>query len=270
MISSQKSTKSAHLRERGVFWRLCIATIMVLTNLLPFSGVLAASTQAPLAQTTLLKLNVVSARTEGRHPGGAVAKGEPVTDFKYIINIDNTGTTEQRNANPGSGCSPSDAGYPDSCHWVSVAGAKGYSPVYAQGDQDDFAGAGLNLPNGRYLISVLADGFKLDGAHFSVPFTTADPVKVELQPFPLPDATLRAFVFQDEAIPNGAPDVPVEEGLAGFSGHLAHYLGEVTTDIYGNPLCTRYVGEDPTTFNIPTSALDSDLLPVPIDGTGGQ
>ena len=36
---------------------------------------------------------------------------------------------------------------------------------------------------------------------------------------------------------NGAPDVPAEHGLAGFQGHIADSLGEVTTDVYGAPLC---------------------------------
>ena len=36
---------------------------------------------------------------------------------------------------------------------------------------------------------------------------------------------------------NGAPDLPAEHGLAGFQGHIADYLGEVTTDVYGAPLC---------------------------------
>ncbi len=71
----------------------------------------------------------------------------------------------------------------------------------------------------------------------------ADPVVVEVQPNPLPDATLRAQVYQDEATTNGAIDNS-EDGLAGFQGHINDTLGEVTTDVYGNPLCTTYVGEN--------------------------
>ncbi|MEJ2748506.1 MAG: SdrD B-like domain-containing protein, partial [Anaerolineae bacterium] len=94
-------------------------------------------------------------------------------------------------------------------------------------------------------------------------------VTVELQPTPLPDATVRAFVFEDISPTNGAPDVPVEHGLEGFVGHLADYLGEVTTDVYGNPFCTTYVGEDPVTHEIPLSALDADMLPI-VDQIGGN
>ncbi|HMN26780.1 MAG TPA: hypothetical protein PKE45_01405, partial [Caldilineaceae bacterium] len=270
MISSKHSTKGTLRRKRIGHFSLVLALLLSslgqLTSLF-MPPVQAAPATAALAATNRLTLNVVSARTEPRAFGGAgVVQGDPITEYKYIINIDNAGTTGQRNANPGSGCSPADAGYPASCDWTSIAGVPGSSPVYTQGDQSDFA-AGFDLPDGRYLISVLADGYKLDGAHFTVPLD--GPVTVELQPHPLPDATIRAFIFEDNAVTNGAPDVPVEHGLAGFSGHISDYLGEVTTDIYGNPLCTRYVGEDPVTFEIPSSALDADMLPV-VATVGGQ
>ncbi len=142
------------------------------------------------------------------------------------------------------------------------------SPIYTQGDQGDFVG-GVTLPNGRYLISVLADGYKIDGAHFTVPLPDPGLVTVELQPNPLPDSTLRGQVFSDTAPTNGTQD-PGEPGLAGFVGHIADTLGEVQTDVYGNPLCTRYEGEDPDTHVIPFASLDADMLPVPIDGTGGS
>ena len=71
-----------------------------------------------------------------------------------------------------------------------------------------------------------------------------------MQPDPLPDSTLRAQVFLDEASTNGAIDNG-EPGLAGFQGHINDTLGEVTTDVYGNPLCTVYAGEDPDTHVIP-------------------
>jgi uncharacterized repeat protein (TIGR01451 family) len=251
------------LRRLGRFF---LALSMLVTALAPLAPTLAppalaGPADAPLAQTNTLQLSVISARTESRAFGSTgVVKGDAVTQYKYIINIDNTGTTEQRS--PSNGCSPDSPGYPGSCNWVSIAGAASNSPIYAQGNQDDFANGGLNLPDGRYLISVLADGYKLDGAHFTVPLADPGLVTVELQPFPLPDATIRAFVFEDISPTNSAPDVPAEQGLAGFTGHIVDYLGEVTTDIYGNPLCTLYEGEDPVTHVIPPQFLDADQLPV--------
>jgi len=189
------------------------------------------------AQTNDLTLSVVSARTE---PAVPVSIGDPVGDYEYIINIDDTGTTGQRS--PADACNPGAAGYPDSCNWTSIAGVpSGSSPIYTQGNQDDFAlGAPLNLPNGDYLISVLAGGYKLGGKHFTVPLADPGLVTVELQPSPLPAGTIQASVFEDISPVNGAPDLPAEHGLAGFEAHIADYGGEVTTDIFGNPLGAEY------------------------------
>jgi hypothetical protein len=234
----------------------------------------ASTTATPLAApTNTIQLSVVSARTELRAFGGAgVLQGATISTYKYIINIDNTGTTDQRvdaAGQPDPACTPSDPGYPGSCHWVSIAGAASSSPIYTQGDQADFA-SGMTLPDGKYLISVIADGYKLDGEHFTVPMEAPGLVTVQLQPFPLPDATVRAWVFEDISPTNSGPDAPAEHGLGGFQGHIADYIGEVTTDVYGNPLCTRYEGEDPATFVIPFASLDANMLPVPIAGTGGK
>ena len=236
-------------------WRVLLLAALLITNLpalaLPVS-----------AATNTLTLNVVSA-----------TNGAAITTYKYIVNIDNTGTTTQRlSATDGSlpyECTPADPTYPANCKWVSIAGAAGSSPIFTQGDQGDF-GPGITLPDGRYLVSVLADGFKLDGAHFTMPLADPGTVTVKMQPQPLPEATIRAFVFEDISPTNSAPDAPAEHGLAGFVGHIADYIDVVTTDVYGNPLCTRYEGENPETFAIPASSLDPEGLPIPIPGTGGQ
>ncbi|HRW07319.1 MAG TPA: hypothetical protein P5121_19580, partial [Caldilineaceae bacterium] len=259
-------------RPFGWHWRWLTTLALLLVQLPAMAAAVQAAPDqapgaAPLAQSTTLTLNVISARTE---PRAGVVQGDAITSFKYIINVDNTGTTTQRpnstTGAPPAECTPAFSGYPASCDWVSIAGTASNSPIYTQGDQSDFPLT--NLPAGRYLISVLADGYKLDGAHFTVPLN--GPLTVELQPFPLPDATIRAFVFEDISPTNGAPDVPAEHGLAGFVGHIADYIGEVTTDIYGNPLCTLYQGEDPVTHVIPPGSLDADMLPIPIAGTGGE
>lgn len=211
-------------RFRHQFWHRVNMTVTILAMLFGSQGVNVVSVQASpvlAAPTNHLMVNVVSA-----------SDLSTVADFKYIINIDNTGTTSQRS--PADGCNPLSAGYPDSCKWVSVAGAAGHSPIFTQGDQSDF-GAGIDLPDGRYLISVLADGFKIDGAHFTMPVDGS--VTVKLQPYDLPDATIQAAVFEDVAPTNSAPDVPAERGLAGFVGHIKDYIDEVTTDLYGAPLC---------------------------------
>ncbi len=225
---------------------------------------------ADAAPSNTLTVQAISARTEPRAFGGTgVTAGDPITEFEFLINADNTGDTSQRDAT--GVCSPSyvppsgQPGYPESCPWTSINAADDASPIVAQGDQSALAG-GLNLPDGRYLISMRADGYKLGGAHFTMPFD--GDVVVELQPQPLPDSTVRGQVFQDMAPTNGAydnGDLPLE----GWMGHLNDLLGEVTTDVYGNPLCTTYVGEDPVSHMIPASALDADMLPV-VDVKGGE
>jgi SdrD B-like domain/IPT/TIG domain len=186
---------------------------------------------------------------------------EAITDFRFLINVDNTGSTDL--TTPTGVCSPQNAGYPDSCPWPSIGDIGGdteASPIYTHGDQTDIA-AGIDLPDGKYLISVLADGYKIDGQHFSVPFDDAAGVTVQMAPDPLPDSTVRATVYADMNPTNGVQDVG-DAPLVGWEGHVNDTLGEISTDVYGNPLCTTYVGENPDTHVIPASALDADGVPV--------
>ncbi|MEP6894519.1 MAG: SdrD B-like domain-containing protein, partial [Chloroflexota bacterium] len=220
-------------------WIVSVITVLVMSigSFAPFASTtaLAENAEAPLAATTnTMTLSVISAADSATY---SIVKGDAIISYKYMINIDNTGTTEQRSPAPGTGCSPQDAGYPDTCNWVSIAGMRSSAPIYTSGDQTDFASGGLTLPDGKYLISVLADNYKIDGAHFTVPFTDSGLVTVQMQPYDLPDATLQAAVFEDNAPTNSAPDVPAERGLAGFVGHIKDYIDEVTTDVYGAPLC---------------------------------
>ncbi|PKW26218.1 IPT/TIG domain-containing protein [Phycicoccus duodecadis] len=221
-------------------------------------------------------MKVESARTEAHHPGGAVSKGDAVTTYRYMINVDNSGGSSPAGGpQPGSGCNADDVNYLTECPWASIQEHPGAAPIVRQGTEADFAdGAkGLTLPEGKYLITVLADDYKIDGEHFSVPMEASSAVggmglvTVGVQPDPLPDSTLRAQVYRDEASTNGAIDNG-EQGLAGFQGHINDTLGEVTTDVYGNPLCTRYVNEDPTTYEIPwepvggVDSRDAEGLPI--------
>lgn len=169
---------------------------------------------------------MVSARTEPNAPGGPVAQGDPITTYKFLINVDNTGDpTQPREA----GCSPADPGYPDSCDWPSIRQVPAAAPIFTQGNQTILnKTTGIDMPPGKYLISALADGYKIGGAHFSVPLPDPGLVVAELQPHPLPPAT------------NGQFDAPAEQGLAGFTVLINDILGQVSTDVFGNPLCTQY------------------------------
>jgi uncharacterized repeat protein (TIGR01451 family) len=246
------------MRNRNFIVILTVLAIIAapVTTVFPASVALAA----PAAATTnTILLNVVSAGNAGGH-----SLGEVIPQYKYIINEDVTGNPNDSEANCRPATNPSLAG----CEWPSIHKMQGDAPIVTQGDQNDFNGvlhSGFDLPNGKYLISVVADGYKIGGQHFSVPLDAANnTIKVELEPNPLPTTTYRAMVFNDNASPNGAMDVPGEVGLNGFEGVINDVLGQISVDWFGNPLCTEY--ERDGSGNI---IFDGDGAPIPIDGTGG-
>ena len=161
--------------------------------------------------------------------------------------------------------------YPHQCQWPAIHSTKGgtSAEVVAQGDATTLSESiGIDTtnwpandhnPNRSYMISVMADGyavpgcavtptvtchvdgFKIDGAWFSLPLPdngAAANVTVAMQPYPLPLTTVRMQVWNDLQT-NGAYDTG-EPVLAGFEGHIDDVLAPVTTDWYGNPICTTY------------------------------
>jgi hypothetical protein len=227
--------------------------------LIPFTTAVPALAGPEAAPTTNhLTLTVVDA-----------SNSSVVSEFKYLINMDNTGNPFQPRE---AGCSPEDPGYPDSCDWPSIRAVPGSAPIYTQGNQDDFNGNilnGVDLPDGKYLVSVLANGYKMGGIHFTVPLQDTGEITVALQPNPLPSATMRIKVFEDNASVNGQFDTD-EHGLEGFHVIINDILGQVSTDVFGNPLCTTYdAGGNPTGINLygcTTSDANGDLA-IPNLGT---
>jgi hypothetical protein len=166
------------------------------------AAVPAASPPAPGAIT----LHVQAARSVNSGPG-FIHKGDAVTTYKWLINVDDTGdpgtaanplTTSCLPATAGVGVGSTDPNYADTCPWPSVRNTSGQAPIVAQGTESDLSDAKplTSLPGGKYLISVTADGFKIAGAHFRVD-GGSQPVVVELDPTPLPLTTLRIAVFHD-------------------------------------------------------------------------
>jgi hypothetical protein len=137
-LQQKKSILSKHPKR----WLQLFSVWMILSIAIPwqvFAGVplvQAKPDAAPLALTSTITLSVISARDEPKFNGGAgVTKGTVITAYKFIINIDNTGTTEQRAPSPD--CTPENSLYPGSCNWVSIAGAATSSPIYTQGSEAD-------------------------------------------------------------------------------------------------------------------------------------
>jgi hypothetical protein len=157
------------------------------------------------------------------------ATGDPIDDFRYIINED----IAHDNA--------------------SIVPPESYSPLVATGDNTNPT---VTLPTGKYLVTVLAghlpdplgDGFtspyKMWGQHFTIDGDS--PIEmdvfVDMVPNPLPLATLRVRAFHDNQVVNGEEDLPVESGVEGFHVVIGDPVGEVTVDFFGNPICTEYDG----------------------------
>ena len=205
---------------------------------------------APLAPGSIT-LHVQSARSVNP-AAGFVHKGDPITAFKWLVNLDDTGdpgtATDQGTAaclpaTAVGGSSISNPDYADTCQWPSVRKTAGAAPIIAQGDENDFsAGKVLDgLQPGKYLVSVTSDGFKIDGQHFTVGAGQTTPVTVQMNPTPLPLTTLRIEVFNDNTPVDATYEVNAEKGLSGFTAHLADVFGAVSVDYYGNALCTKYM-----------------------------
>jgi hypothetical protein len=271
----------------------------------------------PVTTTSNLKLDVVSARDStlrpprgtdpcapfrGMHlltPGTPAGCGSPQAPFtyKWIINADNTGDPHQTSSstavdptdtvNDGSDvCHPltatnpdGDPAFPANCTWASIHPVLA-SPVVTQGDSSEWnlSQTIANLPNGKYLVSVSADGFEIGGAHFTVPMKIADPgtpnptgtITVGLNPYPIPLGTIQVKVFEDAAPVDGTFDATTEHGLAGWNATVNDILGQVSTDWYVNPICTEYQRTVPAGLDgSPPSPTMSPTEAIAYYGTGG-
>ena len=103
-------------------------------------------------------------------------------------------------------------------------------------------------PQKRYYVSIAAEGFQMGGAPvvFSSDGASAS-ATVYVNQYPVPTAQVSVFAFNDNSPINGAPDLPQETGLAGFTvqlfeagGTYGQSGGAVTQDGFGNPLGTTY------------------------------
>ncbi|GAA1824319.1 hypothetical protein HC028_24725 [Planosporangium flavigriseum] len=222
------------------------------TGLLGLAGftVVTALPEVAVAATTpgSITLRVESARTVG--PAPEIQKGDKVAHYKWLITSDDVGNPHDALANclpPSSGVAGTTADFADKCQWPSVRATPGAVPIVAQGDETKLdEGVQLNgLEPGKYLISVTADGYKIDGQHFTVVSDQSKRVRVTMQPYPLPLGTVRLQVFNDTNPVDGTYEVDAEKGLPGFTAYLADVFGQVSVDYYGNPLCTQYVHTAP-------------------------
>ena len=283
--SGRSSLAVTGLPVRPLAW-LVVPFVALVSVVLP-----AAMGAAPARAATpgSITLTVASARTNAdtnQNPDNLpiVHKGDPVATYKWLVTVDDVGNAESKtdaalNAclpygksgtvpgdlapqaayNPGDG-TKAGASAPGACQWPSTRTTPGAVDVVASGDQTDLNGTkSLDLPAGKYLISVTADNFKIDGEHFTVTEGGSVPVAVTMQPYPLPLGAVRYKIFSDTIPVDGTYEADAEQGLGGFVGHITDVLGEVTTDFFGNRLCTNYVHRDHLAASDPNYTQPGDV-----------
>ena len=270
---------------RGRTVVVLLATLAVVTTQLVVPRFAPRAAAAVPALPGGITLSVMSARSVNAGPG-FVHQGDAITTYKWLINLDdvgdpgtalNQGTQNclPASAKDGAGASigSADPNFADTCQWPSIRNTSGHAPIIAQGNETDLSStkALANIPAGKYLISVLADGFKIDGQHFTVLSDQTIPVTVQMNPTPLPLSTLRIQVFNDNMPVDSTYEVDAEQGLQGFTAHLSDVFGTVGTDYYTNPLCTKYmhvVGTNPDgTDKLASDAVSPDA-PIAFDAAG--
>ena len=121
-------TQARTIPAKVLRWVMLLALIVSAAPVSP-QIVLAAPAAAP---TNTIQLHVFD----------ATAPATTITDYKFLINEDNTGNARDADAD----CRPTDPGLTDptlaNCDWPSIHKMPGNAPIVTQGDQADFAVVG--------------------------------------------------------------------------------------------------------------------------------
>ena len=186
---------------------------------------------------------------------GVVDKNTPILSYRWAVELDAT--------------KPSVPGVPATKENYSFSFHRSYMPLLAAGragtaaldlaarsEDPDVQRLAASLPDldasKRYYVNIAAEGHQMGGAPvvFKNGQATAE---VYLNQYKLPTAQLSVYAFEDNNPINGAPDLPQEGGLAGFTvqlyeagGTYGASGGRVTQDAFANPLGTTYLDEDGT------------------------
>ena len=221
--SLESHTKAERLgRRRRATPAFLLFGALVLAALWPLGGQNAPAQTVPTSAVTVHAFECGPGDNSFPDPQ-CTASGE-LQDFTFIINEDNAHYASDP---------------PD--QRPSIAPTESHSRLVAAGDQDDPT---VNLPDGRYLVSVRSPGHKLWGEYFTVDGAAQD-VNVSLRSTPLKLGRIRVFVFNDNAWTNSAPDFE-ESGVGGFHVTIEEQTDSVVSVNYFNePLC----GGDCTTAN---------------------
>jgi len=148
-------------RGRAVVVVLATLAVVIAQFMVPKLAPPAAAAPTDPGSITL---QVNSARSVNSGPG-FVHQGDPITAYKWLINLDdvgdpgtalNQGTQACLPATAGVGVGSTDPNFADTCQWPSIRNTSGKAPIIAQGDQTDLSSTKAldGLPPGTYLISV--------------------------------------------------------------------------------------------------------------------
>ena len=214
------SRRTRSTRPRRRFLAGLAVSALVGALLQPVTGLVVAG--APAAAATSCPAAGCAVTIDARDY--ATARDNPaggqLADFTYIVNIDNSKL-------------PNDP---------LALSTESNSAIVAEGNQDRPT---VNLPAGRYLVSVRSLGHKMWGSYITLPnpatadgsLTTRIDLTEQTDDHPLPLGKIRVFVFQDNSWTNGAPDTE-EGGLQGFKVGLQEQThSDVTVDYNNQPLC---------------------------------
>lgn len=153
--------------------------------------------------------------------------GSLLTEYKWLVQEDDSNKPELGKLNSTTSASVS-------IHRATakvVATGTGANPI-------------VDLPDtGRYVITILAPGYAQSGGTFPMAGRKANQKHVDIRLNPLTKtrtAQISVLIFQDNAPVNGAPDTPAEGALPNFQLLFYDQAGEVTQDVFGNPIGTVY------------------------------
>jgi hypothetical protein len=192
-------------------WRNSLLSILFTALVLPVTA-------------SALTLNIV------QKDGTAIGSG-----FSWLVEEDNTNQSTPQTPSATS---------------IGLDIHKSYAPVVASGES---AGAStvIDLPADQpYIVSALPyAGYSMSGIMVAAGQTDAT---IVVQPYNpgIPTAQISVFVFDDKYSINNAPDLPDEQGLAGFTVVIDDTAGLMMQDTFGNMLGTTYLRNADGTFNL--------------------
>jgi hypothetical protein len=201
-----------------------------------FAAFAAAASSAPLS------IHVVAVKSDG-------TTIPLTTGYRWTVEEDATKLSV-----PGQAATAANYSFSFHTSYMPVVAAGRVGTVRAGATADpDVARLYAQLPpdldtGKRYYVSVAAEGYQMGGAPVVFDASgAAASATVYVNQYNLPAAQVSVFAFNDNNPINGAPDLPQEHGLAGFTvqlfeagGTYGQSGGQVTQDGFGNTLGTTY------------------------------